>query len=165
MAARKTNTETPTETKVRAERKPLPELDLTTIQAGRLDRADMAKVRPIKIGMRNATQQHYDEEVAEAYGAWAQAGRPDKWVDMPGMVNVVPAASEDVVKAYIRKAGNFHSVKIRFGRTLPHSDGYVTVSYVAIDRPVRETVVEDDGDDPFELIGENETILAEYANE
>lgn len=152
MAARKTNTETVTETKPRAERKPLPELDLSTIQAGRLSREDMARVRPVKVGMRNETQRHYDDEVREAHAAWVAAGRPDKWVDMPGMVNVVPAQHEDAVKAYVRKAGNLHSVKIRFGRTMAHAEGYVTITYVAIDRPVRDTAddVQDEQDEQDE---------------
>lgn len=154
MAARKIATQTDTETKPRAERKPLPELDLSTIQAGRLAREDMARVRPIKEGMRNETQRHYDKEVAEAHAAWVAAGRPDKWVDMPGMVNVVPVQHEDAVKAYVRKAGNYHSVKIRFGRTMAHAEGYVTVTYVAIDRPVRDPKLDpnlaDDTNDEYE---------------
>lgn len=131
------------ETKPKRERKPLADIPLDLVSTARISPEDAGKVRPFKEGVRNETQRKLDDDVKQAYTDWIAAGKEHKvWEKMAPWSTKVPKQHEEVIKQYLRKAGQFHNVQIRFGRSLPLPDGLVVVTWVAKDRAPKEDKTE-----------------------
>lgn len=120
---------------------PLPELPISSMNAGLLPEKHRELTRPTKPSQqreRSETAKFFDAKVKEAHEAWIAAGKPTKkWADMPvAIVQTSTEHAETVVK-YIRKGATFHGLKVRFGQRLTLGDGVQGVTFVAMDRPLK----------------------------
>lgn len=121
-----------------ADRKPkLPAPDMSKVKLS-VGGADASRLHRRGERERDKVQKAFDSLIAQAYGKWDKAGKPDKFADSPlGHVTTVESEVESV-KSYLRRAATHYGYSLRFGTTEETADGGLDLAFVAKDPPVRD---------------------------
>lgn len=95
--------------------------------------------RPQRV--RSAQQQTIDNVVARLHQAWVQAGKPRDWVgekSIPKARYAMDPKKADTLRFLIRKAADFHKVRIRWGSAVRDGHGNEVVVFGVVDKSARE---------------------------
>lgn len=114
------------------------------------ERTEMAKYRRTKTE-RDAEQKALDDLVVKAHKRWEESGRPDNWLQSPGLKLRIPTDQVDTLKFRLRKSALYYGMALRFGATVSSGDGFSEVVFIAKDpnekdRAEAEAEVNDSGD-------------------
>ena len=91
-------------------------LDLSLITAPlTVTAAESAEAAPTRERERSAEQRAMDAVIPRIHKAWNDAGSPAAWAKLPKAKYPVAPDKADALRYLIRKAGEFHGVRIRFG--------------------------------------------------
>lgn len=124
--------------KPKAARKPpkvLKPLDFSQIEVKTATPDVMRQFRRTR-GPRDAEQKAVDDLIRRAHEKWNAAGRPESWVDTPGLYIRVPVDQFETIEARARRAGAYFDLAIRFSNRVD-KDGYAEVVLVAKDKPAK----------------------------
>jgi hypothetical protein len=117
-------------------RKVLKPLDFSQIEIKAATPEVMKAFRRTK-GPRDAEQTAVDDLIRRAHERWVAAGRPQSWLDSPGLHIRVPLDQFETVETRARRAGSYFDLAIRFSNRVD-KDGYAEVVLVAKDKPVKD---------------------------
>ena len=116
-------------------RKELKPLDFSQIKVTAASAETMREFRRTR-GPRDAEQRQVDNLIRQAHERWVSAGRPESWLESPGLHIRVPADQFETVENRARRSGAYFDLAIRFSNRVD-KDGYAEVVLVAKDKPVK----------------------------
>lgn len=120
-----------------AERKKLPELDLTGAKLSVVGSDVVAARRRTRgVKVRSKAQKTLDALVQKAYDKWVADGKPEDFAKRPGGNILIKESQLITVQRALHNAAGFLNMSVRFGDILVE-DGYADVVFTATDRKPR----------------------------
>lgn len=111
----------------------VPKLTLDFVNAPQMvTREEAAAATPKRA--RNEMQLAMDKIVSRLHADWVKAGKPNLWLDLPKGKYPVPVAQVDDLTKLINRAGEFLSVRIRYGNPVKLPDNRQMVTFAVLDK-------------------------------
>ena len=132
--ATQTETRNPAQTPpAPAETAETPKLTLDFVSAPQMVTREQAAAATPKRA-RNEMQLAMDKIVGRLHGDWVRAGKPSLWLDLPKGSYPVPVAQVADLTKLIDRAGDFLSVRIRYGNPVKLPDNRQMVTFAVLDK-------------------------------